>query len=167
MTGMNNSTHQQRGMTLLEAMVVLAIAAILLGIAVPAFNTQIANSSRRAASVDFITGMAYARAESVKRGTEVHLRSLTGTQWWSTGWCVTVNADCSGEVIRKFDAQGVTIKSSLPAGTVFTFNSQGFLGSTSTSVSFCRDAKGKKVTVTPLGQALAQDCSCNSDSLCT
>lgn len=165
-----NSLKRARcaGMTLVEVMFTLTIAAILIAIAVPGFNKQIAASAKRSVVADFITAMAYARAESVKRGDDVYLRSISNNESWNAGWCVTTGANCSGSVIRRFEGfDAVTLKSTDQSTSSFTFDSQGFLASSSVSVSICSsNTHGKKITVTPLGQALAQDCTCTNNSIC-
>jgi type IV fimbrial biogenesis protein FimT len=159
--------HLQRGLTIIEVVVVIAIATILIGIAVPSFKSQITASQRKSATVDFLIGMAYARSESVKQGKNVYLRSLSGTQSWTGGWCVTTQADCRGEVLRQFNVPiKVIIKSSASTVTAFSFNPQGFLASASDSLSFCSGEASKKVVVTPIGQALLKTCSCNEQSQC-
>lgn len=156
------------GITLLELVVSISIAAILLALAVPSFQKQVQHSAQRSLVADFITAMAYARAESVKRGDEVFLRTVSATHSWVAGWCVTTDSACGNNDIRRFDAvDSVSFLSTDKTTKAFTFNSQGFLESSSASVSICQtDKKGKKITVTPLGQALAQDCTCDDQSIC-
>jgi type IV fimbrial biogenesis protein FimT len=158
---------KNKGFTLLELIVVIGLAVIIMGIGVPSFHAQIDQNQRKSATVDFILGMAYARAESVRRGKDVYLRSLSGTRSWTGGWCVTTESDCRGEVIRQFNVPiKIIINSSSPAAESFKFNAQGFLASSSESLSFCGEQSSKKIVVTPVGQPLMKDCTCNQDAQC-
>ncbi len=68
----------QRGMTLIELMVGLAILAILLMSGAPSLSEWIRNSQIRSASESILTGLHHARAEAVKRNTPVRFQ-LTST----------------------------------------------------------------------------------------
>ena len=57
------------GMTLIELMIGLAIAAILLLLAAPAYRDFIANTNVRNAAENTVAGLRQARAEAVKRNT--------------------------------------------------------------------------------------------------
>lgn len=158
----------QSGLTLIELMVVIAIAAILMTLTVPSFQQQIKSSQTKSVLADFITGMAYARSEAVKTGAAVHLRSIAGTDDWSEGWCVTTKDHCVSDFVKTFKPTG---SSSILGNTVttskFTFNARGLLESSPGSVSLCpREHEGKKISVTLLGQALAQKCNCNGSGNC-
>lgn len=162
---MTNVKRSNAGFTLLELIITVSIAAILIAMATPAFHQQVETNSRRSLVADFITGMAYARAEAVKRGDDINLRTVSGGGSWQDGWCVTTENSCGVNDIRRFEAvDAVTFYSADKATSSFTFDSQGYLTSTSLSVSICQsNNEGKKITVTPLGQALAQDCTCSDD----
>lgn len=58
---------QAAGFTLLELMVTLAVAAILLGIAVPSFSDMIRNNRLTGAANDLLHSTQLARSEAVKR----------------------------------------------------------------------------------------------------
>jgi type IV fimbrial biogenesis protein FimT len=87
----------QRGFTLLELMVTLAVAAILFSVAVPSFM-QLRQTNRIVTYTnDFIATVNYARSEAIRRSLPVSICasadgvSCTGT--WSQGWIVFANAD--------------------------------------------------------------------------
>lgn len=161
-------SKKNTGMTIIELLIVVSIVAILSTIAFPSFNAMSDKSAQRSATVEFIVGMSYARAESVRTGSNVHLRTLSGDDLWTSGWCVTTASDCDGDVIRRFDmSSGMSIKSTTSSISAFSFNSEGFLESTSDSVSFCTNTDDNRITITPIGQALLTDCSCDNDSMCT
>ncbi len=57
----------QRGFTLMELMVVLAVAAVIMGLAVPNFSLYIRNSRLTGAANDLLTSVTLARSEAIKR----------------------------------------------------------------------------------------------------
>lgn len=81
---------RSRGFTLIELMVVVALAAILLGIGVPSFSSFIAGQRVKTAAADFSMAAVYARSEAVKRNGEVGVVAAAGG--WQDGWSVTSGA---------------------------------------------------------------------------
>jgi len=133
----------QTGFTLLELMITMAIAAILLTVAVPSFQTTIGNNRLATQTNTLVTDINIARSEAVKRGTGILLCSsanpnaatptCTGAgNAWTGGWLVFVDADGS----NAFDAGDTLIKvgqaiggtaTILTANTLntFTYNGDG------------------------------------------
>lgn len=87
--------NKQSGFTLVELMITLAIAAILLTIGVPSFNTLMQNSRLTTSTNDLIGALNLARSEAVTRELRVTVcksadqatcnTSVTG---WQQGWIV-------------------------------------------------------------------------------
>lgn len=89
------------GFTLVELMVVTAIAVVLLAIAIPSFRAVI-RTNRLAAMTNELTGaLQYARSEAITRGQRVTVcksSSVSGTSptcddsaGWQNGWLVFVD----------------------------------------------------------------------------
>jgi type IV fimbrial biogenesis protein FimT len=88
--------HSNNGFTLIELLVTLAVAAIVLGIAIPSFNTQILNNRSIVLGEDFASAINFARSEAVKRGKRVTLcassdGSLCNGSDWVDGFIVVVD----------------------------------------------------------------------------
>ncbi len=99
--------HRQRGFTIVELMVTLAVAAILMGFAVPAFNDFIRQRTAAARINDFVLAVTYARSEAARRGERVTIEALGGddANEWGEGYNVV--ADFGGpdeEILRSFQA---------------------------------------------------------------
>lgn len=69
-----------QGFTLIEAMVVVALVAILAALAVPSFTTMIANQRVNSATQELQTLLLFARAEAVYKRTESTVIA-TGQKW--------------------------------------------------------------------------------------
>lgn len=112
----------QRGMTLIEIMITLAIMGILLMIGMPSFNTWLANTQVRTGAEGLTNGLQLARAEAVRRNGNVTF--VLGTQ---TGWTVSVAS--SGEVVQSRSeedgSKNATVTVTPLGATTLTFNGYG------------------------------------------
>lgn len=109
-----------RGVTVIELLVTISVAAILLTLGVPSFIETVASNRVRVQSDAMMTALALARSEAIKRATRVtvckssnHV-SCTPASAWNTGWIVFAdrNASVGGaegtldgteQVLRVFD----------------------------------------------------------------
>ncbi len=85
----------QRGVTLVELMISVAIVAMLLAMGVPAFSLWIQNTQNRTAAESILNGLQLARNEAVKRNTLVrfNLTDTSGLLVWNVG-CVNPTIEC-------------------------------------------------------------------------
>jgi type IV fimbrial biogenesis protein FimT len=129
------------GFTLLEAIVVMAIVAILMAISVPSYR-YVTNANRIAAEVNGLLGdMQFARAEAIKEGQTVTVCVSTsgaacdgtGVSTWQNGWIVfsDVNSDAqveAGDNILRVQSPftGTDTFVAAPATGYVSFNREGF-----------------------------------------
>ncbi len=75
--------ERQRGVTLIELMIAMAIFALLLGFGVPSYRDWIQSSQIRTAAQSILDGLQLARTEAVRRNSSVQfqLTSLPATSW--------------------------------------------------------------------------------------
>lgn len=127
----------QRGFTLVELMVAIAVLAVLLGIAVPSFTDSTLSSKLRTQANDLAAAALLARSEAIKRNQAVTLCAssdgvaCTGT--WASGWIVRT---AGGAVIQVHGAapRGFLINSAV---TSLVFQPSG-ISATSASLTVCR-----------------------------
>ncbi|RYZ13185.1 MAG: prepilin-type N-terminal cleavage/methylation domain-containing protein [Comamonadaceae bacterium] len=97
----------QSGFTLVEAMVVLAITAVLAGLAAPATRHWTARAGVADAVEAFMASITYARAEALRRGLAVTMCRSVGVEAaaspncsesenWASGWIVFVDVRDDG-----------------------------------------------------------------------
>ena len=128
-----------RGLTLIELMVVLAIAAILLTIGLPSLVSFI-QSNRVATEISSLdSDLQFARSEAIKQGIPVSVcasadgSSCLGANNWASGWIVFPDATASGTVaagvtplrVRQALSSGDTLVAS-PGATALTYSRDGF-----------------------------------------
>jgi len=165
----------QTGFTLLELIITMAIAAILLTIAVPNFQTTIANNRLATQTNSLVTDINITRSEAVKRGTSVVLCSsadpnavapacLGAGNAWTSGWIVFVNgtgdvnpnqfSNATDTLIKVSQAIGGTA-TILTAGAlnIFTYNGDGTSAAATFSICDNRgEAFGRQVQIRATGR---------------
>lgn len=101
-----------QGWTLVEAMVVLAIVAVLVAVALPSFAGVIQQARLAAATHELLSMIALARSEAVKRNARTVLCVATGetgcalTGDWNQGWLLFEDVNSNGAL----DAAEKTIR---------------------------------------------------------
>ena len=121
------------GLTLVEVMVVLAIASILLTLAVPSFGGLIAKRRIEANTSNLVRALMLARSETAKTQARLAfvVRTISNNNNWNLGWCVTSATQCdtNAATIKRFDAittSGVSI-TAVPATTSVMYRYNGTL----------------------------------------
>ena len=117
---------KERGMSLVEAMIALVIAAILMATAMPMYSTWIQNTQIRTGTEAVLNGLQLARSEALNRNINVQFQVAPGGGT-GTDWQVTV-VD-SGAVIQTRSAgSGSASATATPtpaSTTTVTFNQLG------------------------------------------
>lgn len=141
--------HIQRGFTLVEMMVTIAVLVILATVAVPGLQEYAVRSGMAAIRDDFAIALQRTRADAISRNTCVSMCQLASGSTsacapeaelgqWHQGWLTYVNDSCSGEVpvggvsagdvisVRQPSNQRYTLADNLKSGVV-TFDARGSL----------------------------------------
>jgi type IV fimbrial biogenesis protein FimT len=103
---MLNQPFLQRGITMMEVMVSVAVIAIAMAIGAPALSAWMQNVQVRTTAESVLTGLQLARAEAVRRNTAVrfNLTDANGTAVWSID-CVTVTSNCPAAIQASSSAE--------------------------------------------------------------
>lgn len=87
----SNPYHsKQSGFTIIELMIVVAMAGILLAVAVPSFQTTLKDSRIRTSATDVYLSLVMARSEAIKRNANITVDA--GSTDWSNGWDIKTGA---------------------------------------------------------------------------
>lgn len=136
---------KQSGTTLLELVVVLAIAGILLAVGIPSFASLARSSRLSAATNEFLASLHLARSEAIKRGGRaVMCPSATGTSCadgggWHQGWLLFHDGNNNARVDAGEDL--VLARQALPAGLRLTGNA-----TVSEYISYAPDGATRRVS---------------------
>ena len=141
---------RSRGFTLIELLVTVAIAAILLGVAMPSLRSMIGRNQVAAAVNELSATLQFARAEAVSRNRCISLCSSTTTanvlattptlptcaasKSWASGWIMYIDKSCGADPaaltdvlkVHHPDQNGISITSS--TATRVTFDGRGTTG---------------------------------------
>jgi len=131
----------QKGFTLVELMVTVAVLAILTTVGIPMYDSFIENNRRVTTVNELVSYIHYAHSEAVKRNRHVSLcPSTSGTGCngsnWEDGWIVFVNNDNdfpalvdSGEEVLKVHESldgPATLRGATDISNSITFRPKGY-----------------------------------------
>lgn len=169
-----------QGFTMVELLVTLAVAAVLMGFALPAMTNFLDQRTQTARINDFVLAVNYARSEAANLGTAVSIQAVDasdGDNEWGPGYCVVVGTPgtCAPPVtdpptlLRTFGPMtGRTLNGTDGFDDVatLTFNSRGMLtlGDSGTLQLCSTDEEkdpGRELTVTLIGRAGTEDLTCH------
>lgn len=154
------------GFTLVELIVTMSVAAIVLAIAVPNFQSLIRSHRLTATANDFVAFFNLTRSEAIRRGSSVSLcKTANGTACattggWEAGWLVFTDPNANGvvdsgeEVIKiheNLGSQSTFSSSSGTAGSLITFSGSGFVTQSGT-LALCNGGKCFNLIITKPGR---------------
>lgn len=130
----NSFPTSGRGFSLIELMVALAIAAVMLTYAIPAFN-DFTSQRRMASNVNMlVSAVNYARSEAARQGGVVTVQAEDAADAgdeWGPGFCVTLGdpGDCDAPLAYFAPEGGATFDALNGLNNVdgWSFNSRGML----------------------------------------
>ncbi len=156
---------QPRGFTLIEIMIVLAIAVIITTIGVPSVMGTIASNRVSSAGNKLVTALNLAKSEAIRTNSAVVLcKSPNGATCvnsadWGTGWILFYDTNDSGQVDA--DERIIRIQGALHDSLRFTFKTGDLIrfrpNGRARNGRFCfrnsfDEARSKAVVITHVGR---------------
>jgi type IV fimbrial biogenesis protein FimT len=158
MDGMHGGGRDRvRGVTLVEQVMVVAILAILLGVASPSLASLVRRGRMQSAQADFMQALGYARSEAVLRHTRMVFcptrdrLHCSEESRWESGWLVGVDRDRNNQPdeapLRVGDGHVPVRIQSSEARRRVSFLPDGSAAGSNLTLLFCSPAQGQE----PLG----------------
>jgi type IV fimbrial biogenesis protein FimT len=159
-------------MSLIELMVTIAVLVILLGLAIPSFQSFIRNNRLTTVANELASAFSIARSEAVRRGQQVtvckadtyaDIPACGGDADWNNGWLISVGG--ATFKIFQINGEGVEIEEESDASTaVFLANGSsntGLLSFTVKSTCEAGDGNSKRVVeIAPAGRVSVKSEDC-------
>src|SRR5579885_1945773 len=110
---------RQRGITLIEMMMTVAIAGILVAIGVPALGSMLARSHQQSAEGALQASLMHARELAITRGVQTVVcpsadgKHCSSDDLWQGGWMIGTDADHDREpdtALARFDAMPANMR---------------------------------------------------------
>lgn len=158
-----------KGFTLIELMVTVAVLAIVLSLGVPSFNSLIINNRLTTQANALVASINLARSEAIKRGVQVRVAEESGH--WETGWRVTVAGAGKGNRVllrRQSSFEGKSTLSALRDDNSVkqvNFSPRGFLVGSAVTFELCNSGapanRQKKLIISSSGRVKVLDSACS------
>lgn len=123
----NMLISRHEGFTLIEMLTAVAVLAISMAFAAPAFQSWIANTQVRSAAQQITNAVQLAKSESLRRNALVKLTIDASNNWIVS--CVIVSADCPAIIQQQKSGETKTARlvTQFSEGSNVAFNSLGQL----------------------------------------
>lgn len=177
---MGTRNSKIRAFTLIEAMVTIALIAILIALAAPAFTALIQNNYSVSIASNLAHSLQFARSEAIRSNTPVSVCATADTNFtscgsaWGTGWIVFTDANGSGTIssgtdtilrIERLTGNNANITTS-PSTNSATYNNVGFPATSSANVTFqifatgCTGNYARNVNISLTGRITSTATNC-------
>ena len=149
-----SSERHQRGTTLIEQIMVLAIIGVLTSMAVPSMRALLSHNQLQVAQTDFIAALRHTRGAAITSGnrsifcpTQDGKRCASSTRW-DQGWLFGQDADSdnqpdNGPLYTGPSYNGKLIISSTSGRHVVRFHSDGSASGSNITLLFCQPSNAE------------------------
>lgn len=150
---------RQKAFTLIELMVVMAVAAILVATAVPSFSTYLINKQAASLKSRLVMDIRSARIKADTLDETITVLPIKGS--WDSGWQVR---DSSNVILKETvlnDLESGVLKSTHPQIQFDRYGRSANAVTIDIKVPKCSGNNVYKIMTTTLGQVITGDSTCN------
>lgn len=162
--GNNMNKQKNRGFTLLELMIAIAIVGIITSIAVPSFQNTLERNGLKEAAESLKSDLMFARTEAIKRSTDLNVSiDINGTSWCygidddATSCDCTSSGSCAIKTVNGSQFQDTSLTAGTDIDVTFQFR-RGTASANGATIN--SDNYSARVVVSNLGRI--RICSPNS-----
>lgn len=142
----------QRGVTLIELLIVIVLIGVMAGFGFPRIGDAITKQNVRSARTLFVGTHARARATAIQRGSQTQLVLSGGSLTVRSSHPVTNAVQIVGNVEDLGARYGVTVQ---PSTVTLTFDARGIgMETTETTISITKGSYGSKIVISPVGRVI-------------
>ena len=142
----------QRGVTLIEILIVMTLIGVMAGFGFPRIGDAITKQNVRSARTLFIGTHAKARATAIQRGSQTQLVLAGGRLTIQAANPVTNAVQQVGNVEDLGSRYGVTVQ---PSNATLTFDARGIgMETTQTVISITKGTHGTRIVFSPVGRVM-------------
>lgn len=171
--------RRDAGLTLVELLVTMAVAAVLLGIGVPAFGSLVQDSRLTTTTNRLVSALHLARSEAVLHNARVTLCNSADGHYcaeaggWDQGWIVFLDTDSTGSrsdenpliAVGDAAAGGITITGNTPVQRYVSYIGLGATRRASGAlqmgtITLCAGDAGRQIVISRTGRARVQQGGC-------
>ena len=172
------SMNEERGFTLLELMVVLAVASIILSLGVPSFRGAVLDSRMVSEANQFVSSVNLARAAAVQyqrnamicttSNFDAAVPTCSGATDWTNGWIVWVDKDRdavtdANEVLAVQEPLSDSTSFTSGATDRFGYDARGFGLDGADTLTLCdgrTNETGRRIRVNAAGRTNVAQLNC-------
>ncbi len=156
----------QRGVTLIELMVVLAIIAILLGVGMPSFQSFTLNRQADRLVQQLQLDISYARNHAITHSMPITVTPMSNN--WNLGWEVRSDDGLlrqrgNGDINRPLAEPGTITSADFTQANPISFDAQGRsqrAGSVVIDVAGCTGMRERTLRINFIGQIVIEEALC-------
>lgn len=160
MNSMVSNRASQRGVTMIELLIGIAVASIVMALAVPSFREASRNAGIRSATIDLVAALNAARAQAVNFRTPISVQPIDGANW-NSGYLIDYPVGFT-EQDTSFPINGLVQVVEVGGNNSVTFAANG-IADNALTFQICDDRageRGRQLDLSKVGRVSTAEFAC-------